>query len=144
MWPLFLAFRPFNQKILVKSINYRVWSPKTKAAQTFINVVIWQKKSISKVHIHMRNVNAVRTVQTQYTTSSATYLRACHHATHKSTALFDDSSVTKFVSQTGTCIVYHPKRRDPSGAFLFLSWTRPTNLGHDVFNFVLKTINMGR
>ena len=57
----------------------------------------------------MRNVNAVRTVQTQYTTSSATYLRACHHATHKrhkSTALFDDSSVTKFVSQTGTCIIY--------------------------------------
>ena len=54
----------------------------------------------------MRNVNAVRTVQTQYTTSSATYVRACHHATHKSTALFDDSSVTKFVSQTGTCIIY--------------------------------------
>ena len=27
---------------LVKSINQRVWSPKTKAKQTFISIVIWQ------------------------------------------------------------------------------------------------------
>ena len=43
MWPLFLGSRPFNWKILVKSIK-RVWSPKIKATWTFINVVIWQKR----------------------------------------------------------------------------------------------------
>ena len=43
---MFLRFRPFNWKILVKSINSRVWSPKTKAIRTFMNVVIWQKKYI--------------------------------------------------------------------------------------------------
>ena len=41
MWPLVLGFRPFNW-----SINQWVWSPKTKAAQTFMNVAIWQKKYI--------------------------------------------------------------------------------------------------
>ena len=41
---MFLGFRPFNWKILVKSNNKRVWSPKTKATWTFMNVVIWQKK----------------------------------------------------------------------------------------------------
>ena len=46
MWPLFLGFRPFNWYILVNSINERVWSPKTKATQTFMNVVIWRKKYI--------------------------------------------------------------------------------------------------
>ena len=44
MWPLFLDFRPINWKISVKSINYSVWSPKTKAMRTFMKVVIWQKK----------------------------------------------------------------------------------------------------
>ena len=43
---LFLGFRPFNWKILIKSINSRVWSPKTKTAQTFMNVAIWRKKYI--------------------------------------------------------------------------------------------------
>ena len=44
---LLWGFKRFSQKILVKSINWRVWSPKTKATGTFMNVVIWQK-SISK------------------------------------------------------------------------------------------------
>ena len=35
MKPLFLGFRPLNWKILVKSINSRVWSPKTKAPWIF-------------------------------------------------------------------------------------------------------------
>ena len=48
MWPLFLDFRPFNWKIIVKSINQRVWSPKTMARQ--ILWMLWfDKKSISKV-----------------------------------------------------------------------------------------------
>ena len=50
MWPLFLGFKAFNWKIFVKSINKRVWSPKTKATWTFMNGVIWQN-SISKLHI---------------------------------------------------------------------------------------------
>ena len=32
--------------ILLKSISKRVWSPKTKAMRTFMNVVIWRKKYI--------------------------------------------------------------------------------------------------
>ena len=50
MWPLFLSFRPFNQNILVKSINQRVWSLKAKARPTFINVVIW-RRNISMMYI---------------------------------------------------------------------------------------------
>ena len=36
----FLGSRPFNRYILLKSINQRVWSPKSKATQTFMNVAI--------------------------------------------------------------------------------------------------------
>ena len=39
---------PIDWKILVNSINQRVWSPNTKAIRTFMNFVIWQK-SISNV-----------------------------------------------------------------------------------------------
>ena len=47
MWPLFLGFRPFDWKTLVKSINQMVWSPKAKDTRTFMNVVRFDKKSIS-------------------------------------------------------------------------------------------------
>ena len=43
MWPSNLGCRPFNWQILVKSVNKKVWSPKTKATPTFMNVVIWRK-----------------------------------------------------------------------------------------------------
>ena len=52
MLPLFLGFRPFDWKILVDSINQRVWSPKTKDTRTFMNVVIWWK-NISNVLKHI-------------------------------------------------------------------------------------------
>ena len=57
MRPLFLDFRPFNWKILVKSIIERVWSLK-KAIQTFINVVIWRKKVCLMIHINGHYVMA--------------------------------------------------------------------------------------
>ena len=50
LWPLFLGFRPFIWKIFVKYINQWVWSPKTKAMQTYMNVLIW-RKIISSVPI---------------------------------------------------------------------------------------------
>ena len=42
----FLSLRPFNWKILVKSINWRIWIPKTKAIRIVMNVVNWRKKYI--------------------------------------------------------------------------------------------------
>ena len=43
MWTLFLGSRPFCCWILLKSINLRAWSLKTKATWTFMNVVNWRK-----------------------------------------------------------------------------------------------------
>ena len=43
---LFLGFRPFDWKILVESINQRVWSPKTKAKQNLLNNLLrWKSMS---------------------------------------------------------------------------------------------------
>ena len=44
MWPLFLGFRPFNWKILVKCINERVWSPKNKGHMNFYECCDLTKK----------------------------------------------------------------------------------------------------
>ena len=45
------GLQTLNWKILVKSINWRVWSPKSKATQTFMNVVIWREK-VYLIYIH--------------------------------------------------------------------------------------------
>ena len=42
----FWASDTLNRKILLKSIDLGVWSPKTMARRTFMNVVIWRKKYI--------------------------------------------------------------------------------------------------
>ena len=77
MQPLFLGFRPFNWKILVKSINQTVWSPKAKAAWTFMNVVIWQKKYIYRLYIFFlpsnRSQIAIRTPLSKARASAAVW-----------------------------------------------------------------------
>ena len=48
----FWTWRPFDWYILLKSIDQKVWSPKTKAAQTFMNILIWRKSIPTNTYSH--------------------------------------------------------------------------------------------